>query len=228
MQEQWEQECAALRADVAALQQQVQALATQKAGAQTLGRWCISKSMRLVLLPVLVLLAGGGLLYGEGAIDALFIDKDGNVGIGTTEPHATLDVKGVVKARTVKADTMLGATKGTKTEKMEKIEDKNDYVMRMTPEVRESDGFVVGRLNVVNRGGDARCWIAGLIEEDEKGLAVEAKSWLEVKSKELETSTSFTMPLRKADKFAVLYGCIKGEKQVHSIEATIYWIPLGG
>ena len=81
-----EHECAALRAEVTALQQQLQALAAQHASANTLARWRVSKRVRLVVLPVIVLLAAGGVLYGQGAMDALFINKDGNVGIGTTNP----------------------------------------------------------------------------------------------------------------------------------------------
>jgi hypothetical protein len=45
-------------------------------------------------LPVLALLGAGGLLYGQGAGDALFIDPKGWIGIGTNTPKATLDVAG--------------------------------------------------------------------------------------------------------------------------------------
>ena len=92
MKEQWEHECEALRAEVTALQQQLQTLAAQQASAKTLSRWRVSKSMRLGLLPLVVLLAAGGVLYGQGAMDALFIDKDGKVGIGTTTPSAKFEV----------------------------------------------------------------------------------------------------------------------------------------
>ena len=92
MKDQWEQECAALRAEVVALQQQVRALAAQQANAKPLARWRVSKSMRLGLLTVCVLLAAGGVLYGAGAMEALFIDEDGKVGIGTTKPTSALHV----------------------------------------------------------------------------------------------------------------------------------------
>src|SRR5262249_40178849 len=63
-------------------------------------RWRVSKRMWFVLLPVFVLLAAGSVLYGQGAMDALFIDQSGNVGVGTNTPTATLDVSG--KANTDK------------------------------------------------------------------------------------------------------------------------------
>jgi rhizosphere induced protein len=87
MKDPWEQECATLRAEVAALQQQVHALVAQQANAKTFTHWRLSKSMRLVLLPVIALLAVGGVLYGQGAMEALFIDQSGNVGVGTTTPQ---------------------------------------------------------------------------------------------------------------------------------------------
>jgi hypothetical protein len=94
MKDQWEQECAALRAEVVALQQQVRALVAPQARAKPLARWRVSKSMRLGLLTVCVLLAAAGVLYGAGAMEALFIDQDGKVGIGTTNPTSALHVAG--------------------------------------------------------------------------------------------------------------------------------------
>ncbi len=88
MKEQWEQECANLRAELAALQKELHAVETKQAGANvgadSFSRWRLSKSMMMILLPVVTLLASGGVLYG--AMEALFINKDGNVGIGTTDP----------------------------------------------------------------------------------------------------------------------------------------------
>ncbi len=219
MKDQWEQEAASLRAEVAVLRHQVQTSAAQYANATTRTRRGVVQSCKL-LLPVCLLLTAVGVLYGQGAMDALFIDQQGRVGIGTTEPHATLDVNGVLKAKEI-----FGAPQITELEKIVEIESNHDYMKEMKP---ESDGIVIGRLAVTNTDGDARCWIAGLAPSD-KVEAVEARSWLDLKPKgSLETATSFTMPVRKGDSLAVLYGCILGEKSIKSIKATIYWIPLGG
>jgi len=43
---------------------------------------------------VVVVVPGVSPLYGQSAGDALFIDANGNVGIGTSAPQATLDVAG--------------------------------------------------------------------------------------------------------------------------------------
>lgn len=98
MKEPWEKECAALRAEVAALRKQLQALEPKQTGANVgvanpLSRWRLSKRVMVVLLPVVVLVAAGGVRYGQGAIDALFIDKDGNVGIGTSAPEQVVDIR---------------------------------------------------------------------------------------------------------------------------------------
>ena len=50
-------------------------------------------ALGLILLAAFIVLSGG-LLYGQAAVDALFIDEQGNVGIGTNEPMAKLDVRG--------------------------------------------------------------------------------------------------------------------------------------
>src|SRR5258706_5477515 len=91
MKQQWEQECAALRAELTTLQQQLQALGTTQANArisaQRRSRGPLCKRGLVVGLPILVLIAAGGVLYGQDALNALFIDQRGNVGVGTTAPQ---------------------------------------------------------------------------------------------------------------------------------------------
>ena len=41
---------------------------------------------KLALMIVGVMLAGATIVFAQGAVDALFVSKDGNVGIGTTDP----------------------------------------------------------------------------------------------------------------------------------------------
>jgi microcystin-dependent protein len=97
MKKQWERECADLRVELAALQKKLHDVETKQAGTKvgiyTFSRWRVSKSMVMGLLPVVALLAAGGVLYGQGAMDALFIDQQGRIGIGTTTPEQVLDIR---------------------------------------------------------------------------------------------------------------------------------------
>ena len=60
-------------------------------------KWFCGK-FAVTVIALLGLLSTGGLLHGKAAVEALFIDEDGNVGIGTSAPKANLDVAGTVKA----------------------------------------------------------------------------------------------------------------------------------
>jgi hypothetical protein len=93
MKEQREQEWAQFSAELAALQQQLHTLNTQVVSITTPARWPVSKSLRLVLLPVAIFLAAGGVLYGQDALNALFIDQQGRIGIGTTAPEPIVDIR---------------------------------------------------------------------------------------------------------------------------------------
>jgi len=53
-----------------------------------------------VILLIAVMLMGNSLQSGQGGDDALFIDTNGNVGIGTDEPQAKLTVNGRIKDMT--------------------------------------------------------------------------------------------------------------------------------
>lgn len=58
-----------------------------------------SRKFLLGALSLAALLTAGGLLYGQGAGDALFIDPNGNVGIGTTNPDNRLTITATQQAQ---------------------------------------------------------------------------------------------------------------------------------
>jgi hypothetical protein len=87
-----------LRADLDALRTRFIKLEAEhrdllRRAARSQGPGFFRKSL-LGALPVVLLLGAGGLLYGQGAGDALFIDPKGWIGIGTNTPKAMLDVAG--------------------------------------------------------------------------------------------------------------------------------------
>ena len=68
--------------------------AQPKRSDRSICRRAFSKGLALGLLTLAaVIVLTGSLAYGEGGGDALFINPNGNVGIGTTDPKARLDVQ---------------------------------------------------------------------------------------------------------------------------------------
>jgi hypothetical protein len=59
----------------------------------SLNRRAFSRGLATGLVPLVLLVALTGVLYGQSAADALFIDSTGNVGIGTVKPAAKLHVE---------------------------------------------------------------------------------------------------------------------------------------
>ena len=95
-------DCSEVGAQLAELHSKLQ---IQKTARKELKSRVVSRAKKLfhgramiAAIALLVLLGTDNLLYGQSTTDALFIDKDGNVGIGTSEPTARLDVAGAVKA----------------------------------------------------------------------------------------------------------------------------------
>ena len=97
MTEQFERECAELRSQLATLHRKLETLHAGQAGQDPTRAPGRSRLLRRVAIGVMALaapLAAGGVLYGQGAGDALFIDQQGRVGIGTRSSGAALDVAG--------------------------------------------------------------------------------------------------------------------------------------
>ena len=72
---------------------EARALAHPNPTAGRMGHWHAT-SKRLVLMIAGVMLIGATIVFGQSAVDSLFVNKEGNVGIGTSAPRARLDVSG--------------------------------------------------------------------------------------------------------------------------------------
>jgi microcystin-dependent protein len=90
--------CEELRAELGALHKRLEELeskqASSKGGAYFKTRRVFSGRRVAASLSAAILLVAGGILYGQGAGDALFIDPSGRVGIGTANPLGKLDIQG--------------------------------------------------------------------------------------------------------------------------------------
>jgi len=98
----------------------------EKGASQTMGflnsAYCRGFSrglaLALILLAAFIVLAGS-VLYGQGSGDALFIDEKGNVGVGTNEPNAALDVNGKVRAHELEIKGDINSSGTLKVKKLE-------------------------------------------------------------------------------------------------------------
>ncbi|HKY28865.1 MAG TPA: hypothetical protein VJM12_13080 [Pyrinomonadaceae bacterium] len=80
-----------MRRRLAALEARAPAHANQTVGRK---RHWHATPKRLALMIAGVMLVGATIVFGQSAVDALFVDKNGNVGIGTTAPANKLSVMG--------------------------------------------------------------------------------------------------------------------------------------
>ncbi|MGE0680273.1 MAG: hypothetical protein AB7P69_05110 [Candidatus Binatia bacterium] len=92
-------DCPDVKSELAALKLRIQELEAQMVSVKQEAnpRRCpgFSKGLILGLAPFLgLILLIGNTLYGQGVGDAFFIDANGNVGVGTTDPATALEVKG--------------------------------------------------------------------------------------------------------------------------------------
>lgn len=65
------------------------------------GRQSFPGKFLIIAITSLLLFSTGSLLNAEDAVDAMFIDKDGHVSIGTSTSKANLDVSGTIKANEI-------------------------------------------------------------------------------------------------------------------------------
>ena len=82
-----------MRRRLAALEARARAHA--KTTVDRTGQWRATPK-RLALMIVGVMLAGATIVFGQSAVESLFVGKDGKVGIGTTAPVNKLSVQGTV------------------------------------------------------------------------------------------------------------------------------------
>ena len=80
-----------MRRRLAALETRAPADANQTVGRKRHWR---ATPKRLALMIAGVVLAGATIVFGQSAVESLFVSKDGKVGIGTNAPSAKLDVAG--------------------------------------------------------------------------------------------------------------------------------------
>lgn len=79
------------------LTQNSSAVLLQSTARKLSSKWIKHCAPVLILQVCLLVLTSGALAQAQGSDDALFIDKDGNVGIGTNNPQSQLDVAGDAK-----------------------------------------------------------------------------------------------------------------------------------
>src|SRR6516162_1720482 len=105
-----------IKAELETLREKLEALETKQATFKTSThptvRRRFAKKLIIASIPLAAIVVAAGLLWGQDAIKALFIDKDGNVGIGRQSPGAKLDVLGTTRLTNGTGDSAFPWTDG--------------------------------------------------------------------------------------------------------------------
>jgi hypothetical protein len=127
----------------------------------------------------------------------VYVSSEGNVGIGTITPEATLDVSGTVKA--------FGGDWTTKTLGQAFL--------------AESDGFVVANI-IATSATNATTNLRGLTDSSNPPSSNSIRAYAHC-AQPTDTGGSFTMPVKKGDYWQVV------KPDTTPATVTIYWMPLG-
>jgi hypothetical protein len=143
-----------MKAELQALRKKLEDLETKQAAFKSSTHPTVRRRFpkRLIIasIPLAVLVVAGGLLWGQGAVKALFVDAKGNVGIGTDDPKAALDVKGTASVGNL---VSRGAIDAGNSE-LVFTEAKHSYSARGNTlgfAAIENDGPILGALAILGR-----------------------------------------------------------------------------
>jgi len=134
-----------------------------------------------------------------GTDTKLTVQSNGNVGIGTSSPDATMEVEGTMK--------VFGAW---------------DELVQATTYQAETDGFVVAGIKVVSPLVPAHILVTGFTDGNSTPTTERGYACVRYETYGDNMMSSFTMPVRKGDYWEVGASYFYG-----NFSSFIYWIPLG-
>lgn len=116
---------------------------------EALCRRMFVKGLAAGLIPLLALVVLAGTLpYVQQGVDALFIDKAGNVGIGTDKPGAKLDVNGNIKTQDLTATGTVEANKFEGDGSSLKVGGNESLKTALDMKVDKTGGNITGPLTI--------------------------------------------------------------------------------
>jgi len=111
-------------------------------------------ALGLVLLAAFIVLTGS-LLYGEESDDALYIDPNGNVGIGTNQlhPDVKLTVEGKIHVQDLKATRTVQANEFSGSGSELTVEDGENIKKALNKKLDKAGGHITGKLSISGNVG---------------------------------------------------------------------------